>query len=106
MPQELDLNEVLQNRATIAIDPLEGDDERAERLRKERWEHTADVIKGYVVFFVIIGALVAVGSVCCREAVFDKDASPETKKWAQTALTALFSGSISFALGNAIGKKK
>ena len=60
MPSEkLDINGVLANRAEIKINPEETQDERAERLRQEARQHTFELVKSYLVFFLIVGALTA-----------------------------------------------
>src|SRR3954463_12733971 len=106
MPSEkLDINSVLANRAEIKINPEETQDERAERLRQEARQHTFELVKSYLVFFLIVGALISVGILCAYEAVFDPNATPETKRWAQTSLSALFTGSVSFVLGQLTAKK-
>ena len=58
-----------------------------------------------MVFFLIVFAIVAVGMLCAYEAVLDPTATADTKRWAQTALSALFAGSLSFVLGQATVKK-
>ncbi|MFD2182636.1 hypothetical protein [Rhodoplanes azumiensis] len=94
------------SRASITIAPEEATDERAVRLRKEDREHRLEQIKGMIVFVVIVGALLGIGGLCAYEAVFDGSASADTKRWAQTTLSALFAGSVSFVLGQMTAKRK
>lgn len=103
---QINLLDVLGNRATVSIDPVESSEELAARIRSEERHDRLDIVKGYVVFFIILAALIAVGSLCAYAAVFDSTATPDTKRWAQTALSALFSGSISFFVGQMTVKKK
>lgn len=99
MPQEqLDLTEMF-GRATITIDPEESSEEHAARIRKEQREATFEIVKGYVLFFVIVIAIVFIGALCAYEAVFDAGAPADTKRVAWTMLSALFTGSVSFVLG-------
>jgi hypothetical protein len=104
MPQELDVNTML-TRASIVIDPEETKEERDARLKQERREHTIEMVKGGVLFVVILLALIAIGVLCAYEGAFDGTASADTKRWAQTTLSALFAGSVSFVLGQMTAKK-
>ncbi|SRR6266852_167236 len=104
-PQELDLNDLLGKRATISVEPEETLDERVARLKKEGREHAVEMVKGCVVFVVIILALISIGGLCAYEGFFDAAASNDTKRWAQTTLSALFAGSVSFVLGQVTAKK-
>jgi|SRR5450759_5852104 hypothetical protein len=101
---DLDLNGMFA-RASVQVVPTETNDERAARLQRERTEATYEIVKGYVVFFLVVIALIVVGAVCIYEGFFDATASADTKRWAQTALSALFAGSVSFVLGQATAKK-
>jgi hypothetical protein len=105
VPSEVDLNDLFSRRATISIDPEETSDERAARLKKEGREHTVEMVKGCVVFVVIVLAMIFIGGLCAYEGVFDPTASPDTKRWAQTTLAALFAGGVSFVLGQMTAKK-
>jgi hypothetical protein len=103
-PPDLDLN-VMFERASVQVEPTETDDERAARLRREGAEARYEIVKGYVVFFLVVLALIAVGVLCAYESFFDATASADTRRWAQTTLSALFAGSVSFVLGQATAKK-
>jgi hypothetical protein len=100
VPQEtIDINEMLSRRATIAIDPEETTEEHTARIRRENREATFELVKGYVLFFVIVTAIILIGALCAYEAVFDASAMADTKRVAWTVLSALFTGSVSFVLG-------
>jgi hypothetical protein len=43
--------------------------------------------------------VIALAILCGHLVFFDKTASAETQKWAQTALTALVSGGVAFLFG-------
>lgn len=104
MPQELDVN-VMLARASIAIDPEETPDERVARLKREGREHAVEMVKSFVVFVVVVAALLGMGAFCAYKGLFDPTASAETQRWAQTTLSALFTGSVSFVLGQMTAKK-
>ena len=105
MAAKVDLTEIVARRARISIDPEESAEEHLARLRADgRWA-TLEIVKAYVLFFAILIALLAIGSLCVWEGIFDPSASPDTKRWAQTTLSALFAGSISFVLGQMTAKK-
>jgi drug/metabolite transporter (DMT)-like permease len=105
MPGEINLDQVLVRRAAIVIDPEESPEEHTARIRKELREHTYEMVKGYVLFIVIIVAMISVGILCAYEGVFDANAPVDTKRWALTILSALFAGGVSFVLGQATAKK-
>src|SRR5262249_52003902 len=97
---------MLGRRATIAIDPEETAEAHAARLRREEREAIFELVKGYVVFFVIVVAIILIGVLCAYEAVFDGNATVETKRVAWTILSSLFTGSVSFVLGQKSAKAK
>ena len=94
---KLDLGSILAT-SDLTIAPSERDDERAARIASD--------IRSMVLFFVVLIALIALASLCGHLIFFDKTASPETQKWAQTALTALVSGGAAFLFGRSIASKK
>jgi hypothetical protein len=104
-PGELNLDVVLTKRATLTIDPEESPQEHEARLKKEGREHTFEMVKGYVLFVVIVLSITCVGGLFAYEAVFDGSASSDTKRVALTALSSLFAGGLSFVLGQATAKK-
>ena len=100
MPQDtIDINEMFGRRATIAIDPEETAEEHTARLRREEREAIFELVKGYVVFFVTVVAIILIGVLCAYEALFDASATPEIKRIAWTILSSLFTGSVGFVLG-------
>jgi predicted nucleic acid-binding Zn ribbon protein len=103
-PTDLDLNAMF-GRASVQVDPEETDEERAARLKQEIANAKLARVKEYVVFFVVVGALIAVGVLCAYEGFLDPAASADTKRWAQTTLSALFAGSLSFVLGQATARR-
>lgn len=98
MVDQIDISTVLA-RASIAIDPEESPEARTSRLARESAQHRWDMTKDYVLFFSILAAIAVVGSLCAYEGIFDAAASADTKRWAQTTLSGLFPGSITFVLG-------
>jgi hypothetical protein len=102
MPQRIGIDELLVDRTTITIEAQETAEERQARLMREGRQHMFEMVRSYVILVVIL----ILGAASLFEAVFDATASPETKRWAQTALTALFSGSVSFVLGQISARAK
>lgn len=101
---ELDLRSIL-TVSDVTIEPSERDDERAARLAAEKRSKCLEDLKATVVFFVILALLLTVAGLCAYVIFFDKTASPDAQKWAQTALTALLSGGVSFLFGRALASK-
>lgn len=93
-------------RSAVTVEPPEHDDERAARLIKEKREARLEDIRSMTLFFVVLIALLALGVLCGNLVFFDKTASLETQKWAQTALTALVSGGAAFLFGRSLTGKK
>lgn len=105
MPGEIRIDDAL-GRATISIEPEETLDERSARLERERNEARFDLMKRRVLFFVFLVAVAALGAVSGYEAVFDASASADTKRWAQTVLSALLTGALSFIVGQATAHRR
>ena len=103
MPEQIDVGTLL-TRASISIDPEESPDERVGRLGRENAHHRFEIVKGYILFFGVVLGIAVVGGLCAYEAIIDASASAETKRWAQTTLSALFTGSITFILGQKTAK--
>jgi hypothetical protein len=99
------LDEVFR-RASITMEPQESPEEHASRILNERRQATFEMVRSYVLFFVILLAIITVGALCIYEGFFDASAPNDTKRWAQTTLTALFTGSITFVLGQMSAKKR
>lgn len=102
----IDIAAIFGRRASIAIDPEETAEEHTARIRRDDRETTFELVKGYVLFFVIVIAIILIGVLCAYEAVFDGSATTETKRVAWTILSALFTGSVSFVLGQKSAKAK
>jgi len=102
---KLDLGSILAT-SDLTIAPSERDDERAARIASEKRATLLADIRSMVLFFVVLIALIALASLCGHLIFFDKTASPETQKWAQTALTALVSEGAAFLFGRSIASKK
>jgi hypothetical protein len=102
MADQLDLSGSL--RGEVSLKPEEHADDRAARIRNEARAALIEDCKGIVVFAATLLGLSGVASVACYKGLFDPTATPETQRWAQAALTAVVSGSISFLLGRKIGK--
>ena len=102
---DIDVNSIFAKSA-VTVEPPEHDDERTVRLIKEKREALLDDIRSMTLFFVILIALLVLGVLCGNLVFFDKTASPETQKWAQTALTAIVSGGVAFIFGRSLTGKK
>jgi hypothetical protein len=102
---ELDVDSIFA-RSAVTIEPPEHDDERAVRLIKEKREAFLDDLRNITLFFVVLIGLLLLAILCVELIFFDKTATPETQKWAQTALTALVSGGAAFLFGRSLTGKK
>lgn len=102
---DIDVNSIFAKSA-VTVEPPEHEDERAARLIKEKREARLEDIRSMTLFFVVLIALLALGGLCGHLIFFDKAASPENQKWAQTALTALVSGGAAFLFGRSLSSKK
>ncbi len=103
MPQQLRIDDAL-DRASITIGSPETPEERQHRLDRDREKQRYELFKSYVVFIGLFSTLTAVAAVCLYAAVFDQAASPDTKRWAQTVLSAILAGAISFVVGQSTAK--
>jgi hypothetical protein len=100
VPQDqIDINTALGKRASISIDPEETAAEHAARIKRQADEARFELVKSYVLFFTTLFVLLTLGAVCLYEAIWDQSASPETRRLAWTLLASLFTGSVSFVLG-------
>lgn len=106
MTQEIDLNAMFGKRATITIDPEETAEAHSARIKKEKQEATYELVKAYVLLFVIIAVILSVGGLCVYEAVFDLSATADTKRLAWTWLSSLVTGTITFVLGQKTARSK
>jgi hypothetical protein len=102
---QVDLGSIIA-ASDVTIAPSERDDERAVRLASEKRTTLLEDIRSMTLFFVVLIALVALAVLCRHLIFFDRTATPETQKWAQTALTALVSGGAAFLFGRSLAGKK
>jgi hypothetical protein len=102
---EVDVNHIFE-KSDVTIAPPEHDDERAVRLVKEKREALLEDIRNITLLFVVLIALLVLAVLCANLTLFDKSATLETQKWAQTALTALVSGGAAFLFGRSLPSKK
>jgi hypothetical protein len=72
----------------ISITPREPPEDAALRRRKDWW-----------VFLLIIGSIILIGILAIYEGFLNPAASASSRHWGQTAVSALFTGGISFVLG-------
>ena len=101
MSNDIRLDETFSQRASVKIEPAEHDDERASRLRQEEAEARFELRKRYLMMCLVAAMGTIVFGVALYEAVFDAAATPDTRRWAQTALSALFTGFVGFLIGQA-----
>ena len=89
----------------VSLIPEEHPDDRAARLRTEARRDLIHDWKEAIVFAVLLAAIVAVGLIAAYDGFWDANASPDSKRWGQTILSALMTGGISFVAGRKIGSK-
>lgn len=99
---ELNLNQLVK-KGTVELGPDETAEERAARLRREERRDRVEHFKGVTLFVVAVGGIVVLG-VACGWVALDAQADSETRKWAQTLLTAIVSGGLAFLFGRALPK--
>ncbi|OYW00425.1 MULTISPECIES: hypothetical protein [Acidiphilium] len=85
-PQEIDFSGRLA--AEIMVRPPEPPEDAALRRRKD-----------WLVFLLIFGSIILLGLLAIYEGFLDPTASASSRHWGQTAVSALFTGGISFILG-------
>lgn len=94
-----------QLKGQVSVKPEEHPEERIVRLRAEQRGALIEDCKGVVTFAVLLTAIVAIGCLCAYEALLDASASPDTKRWSQTVLSALLASAVSFVVGRKVGSK-
>jgi hypothetical protein len=94
--EPINLAEMLP-RATITVSPEENPDQRAARLATEAAEHRFRMLKERVLFFAVLAGILTLSCLCIYEAIFDGAALPDAKQWARTALSVLFSSSLTLS---------
>lgn len=103
MTTPLNIKGDLQGQVTLT--PEEHPDDRSARLKTEARREFIHDCKEVVLFVLLSCGVVLVGLVAAYEGVWDMSATPETKRWGQTVLSALMTGGISFVVGRKIGGK-
>jgi hypothetical protein len=101
---QINLNDALPSRATLKIDPEESPVEHAARVRAESRSKLIEDCMRVTVFTVTLLCLLFVGGLAAYEGFLDPNASAEAKHWGPTVLTSLFTGSVTFLLGRAVGR--
>ena len=92
-------------RGDITITPEVHPDDRAARLKSESRRDLLRDCKDVAVFAVLLLGVVAIAALAAYESIWDAGASPETKRWSQTILSAVLAGGVSFVAGQKIGSK-
>ena len=89
----------------VSLTPEEHPEDKAVRLKTASRRDLLHDVTEFIVFLVLLAAIIAVGSAAAYEGLWNLSASPETKRWEQTILSAVMSGGISFVAGRKIGSK-
>ena len=100
---QFDLNGQLRGHVTVT--PEEHSDDRKLRLKNEERSAWIEDCKGVAVFATLLILLVGIVGLSSYEGFFDAAASPDTRRWAQTVLSSVVTGAISFVVGRKIGGK-
>jgi hypothetical protein len=100
--EQIDLAPLL--RGQVSVKPEEHPEERTARLRAEHRSALIEDCKGIAVFAVLLAGMIGIGGISAYEGFFDAAATADTKRWSQTILSALMTGSVSFVVGRKIGK--
>lgn len=100
---QLDLKGSLNGQVTVT--PEEHPDDRALRLENERRTAQIQAWQGVAVFATLLLLLIAITVISAYKGLFDAGASAETQRWAQTILSAVVAGTVSFFVGRKIGSK-
>lgn len=104
MPSRTDMGAMFA-RSDVKLTPSEHPEERAARLRHEARTRIIEDYKNLVVFVIIGVFFVTVVALCLWLVIFERNAlPPETRKWCETILASMMSGSVSYFLGKHVGK--
>jgi hypothetical protein len=95
---EINVNGTVAN-SQISIKPEEHPADRALRLKTEHRQAVIADFQNVAIFVTLLLAVVFVGSLAAYEGILDPTATPDTKRWAQTILSAILAGGISFVVG-------
>ena len=101
MSERLDLNQLVK-RGTVELGPEEHPEERAARLGRDRRRD----LREHILFFAVLVGLLATGTAAAWVVLLDRNADPETRKYAQTLLTLLVSGGAGFLFGRALPRDR
>jgi hypothetical protein len=101
-PDQIDVSGSLKGQ--VSVTPEEHPEERAARLRAEQRGALIEDCKGVAVFVMLLAGIVAIGILSAHQGFLDPNASADTRRWAQTVLSALVTGGISFVIGRKVGK--
>ncbi len=92
-------------KGDVTVTPEVHPDERAARLKTDSRRALIQDYKDIAVFVVLLVVIVIVSVIAAYEGLWDTSAAPDTKRWAQTILSSLMTGGISFVVGRKIGGK-
>jgi hypothetical protein len=91
---EVNVNNLI-TRGTVELRGEETPAELSARLRREDRRDQRE----HVMFYVALVGVVLLAGFCAWSVFFADGSDPEQRRWAQTALTILVSGSIGFLTG-------
>ncbi len=96
-PNLLDITGSL--RGQVSVTPEEHPDELALRIATAHRQSVIEDWKGIIVFAVLLLSILLIGFLAAYVGVFEQNVQPDTRKWAQTVLTIVVSGGVSFVVG-------
>ena len=99
---QLDIGGSLKGQVTVT--PEEHPENRAARLNNENRAARIEDWKGVAVFITLLLGIVGIALLSAYEGFLDTNAAPDTKRWAQTVLSAVLASSISYVVGRKVGK--
>lgn len=100
----ISLDKELSTRAKVEISPEEHPDERSARLATEARDATFNIVRRYVTLLAVVLMGGCVFGVAVYEAALDPSATAETKRWAQTVLSSIFTGFVGYIVGSVATK--
>jgi len=83
----------------VSVKPEEHPDDRALRLKTEHRQAVIADFQNVAIFITLLIAIIFVGALAAYEGILDPTATPDSKRWAQTILSAILAGGISFVVG-------
>ena len=89
----------------LNLETAEHPDDRRARIANEARTAKYTEFRNMALFFVVLLGRLGAGSLLTYMIFFSVTVDAETKKFSQTMLTALVSGSLSFLLGRSIGAR-